>query len=68
MSVLVAAQGELIDRIENHVSKAVEDTEAGVGHLKKAVKIQVTIGQTICYIYPIDKRCKYILRTDRMHL
>ena len=41
MAVLVSGQGEALDRIENHVNLAVENTEAGVGALVKANKLQV---------------------------
>jgi t-SNARE complex subunit (syntaxin) len=40
MAVLVAAQGEVIDQIAVHVESAVNDTDAGVVALKKAVEIQ----------------------------
>lgn len=40
MSVLVAAQGELLNQIETHVANAVDTTEAGVEALKGAVKLQ----------------------------
>jgi syntaxin 1A/syntaxin 1B/2/3 len=40
MAVLVAAQGEVIDRIAVHVDSAVNDTEEGVQALQKAVKLQ----------------------------
>jgi t-SNARE complex subunit (syntaxin) len=40
MSVLVAAQGEMINQIEIHVEDAVDQTEQGVDALHKAVKLQ----------------------------
>ena len=40
MSVLVEAQGELLDQIEHHVVDAVEYAEAGVKELTKAKKLQ----------------------------
>ncbi|KAI8614076.1 t-SNARE [Chytriomyces sp. MP71] len=40
MSVLVAAQGELINQIEIHVDDAIDQTEQGVQALHKAVKLQ----------------------------
>jgi syntaxin 1A/syntaxin 1B/2/3 len=40
MSVLLAAQGEMVDQIALHVTSAVTDTEKGVQALNKAVKMQ----------------------------
>ncbi len=40
MSVLVAAQGEMLDHVEIQVNNAVADTEKGVDALKDAVKYQ----------------------------
>ena len=40
MSVLVAAQAEMLDQVEIQVNNAVEDTGKGVEALKDAVKYQ----------------------------
>ncbi len=40
MSVLVAAQAEMLNQIEVHVNNAVNDTDKGVEALKSAVKYQ----------------------------
>ena len=40
LTVLLAAQGEMVDQIAIHVSNAVEDTEGGVKELQTAVKLQ----------------------------
>ncbi|KAJ1544129.1 Syntaxin-1A [Cladochytrium tenue] len=50
MSVLVAAQGELINQIELHVEDAVDQTEQGVEALHKAVKIQKKSRKKLCVI------------------
>ena len=50
LSVLLAAQGELIDNITVHVDNAVQDTEDGVGELKQAVKLQKRNRKRMCLI------------------
>ncbi|KAJ3290871.1 t-SNARE [Rhizoclosmatium globosum] len=50
MSVLVAAQGELINQIEIHVDDAIDQTEQGVNALHKAVKLQKKTRKKMCII------------------
>ncbi|KAJ3330166.1 Syntaxin-1A [Blyttiomyces sp. JEL0837] len=50
MSVLVAAQGELINQIEIHVDDAIDQTEQGVEALHKAVKLQKKTRKKMCII------------------
>ncbi|KAJ3055677.1 Syntaxin-1A [Rhizophlyctis rosea] len=50
MSVLVAAQGEVLNQIEVHVSNAVDHTEQGVQALGKAVKLQKKTRKKMCII------------------
>ncbi|KAI9334341.1 t-SNARE [Zopfochytrium polystomum] len=50
MSVLVAAQGDLINQIEIHVDDAIDQTEQGVDALHKAVKIQKKTRKKMCVI------------------
>lgn len=50
MAVLVAAQGEVLDQIAVHVDSAVNDTEAGVQSLQKAVKLQKKSRKKMCII------------------
>lgn len=40
LSVLLVAQGEMVDQIALHVNNAVDDTEEGVKELSQAVKLQ----------------------------
>ena len=40
MAVLVAAQGETLDSIEQYVQESVDYTDRGIGELKKAIKSQ----------------------------
>jgi syntaxin 1B/2/3 len=40
MSVLVAAQGELLNQIDSHVANAVDNTSQAAVEMKDAVKIQ----------------------------
>jgi hypothetical protein len=40
MSVLVAAQGELLNQIDSHVASAVDNTNQAAVEMKDAVKIQ----------------------------
>ncbi len=40
LTVLLAAQGEMVDQIVIQVNNAVEDTEEGVKELQQAVKLQ----------------------------
>lgn len=40
LSVLLVAQGEMVDQIALHVTNAVDDTEEGVKELHAAVKLQ----------------------------
>ncbi|KAI9216857.1 t-SNARE [Blastocladiella britannica] len=50
MSVLVAQQGELLNQIDSHVSKAVEYTEQGVEELKEANVIQKKSRKRMCIL------------------
>ncbi|KAJ3039277.1 Syntaxin-1A [Rhizophlyctis rosea] len=50
MSVLVAAQGEVLNQIEVHVSNAVDHTEQGVQALAKAVKLQKKTRKVGCVV------------------
>ncbi|KAJ3272821.1 Syntaxin-1A [Terramyces sp. JEL0728] len=50
MAVMVAAQGEMINQIAVHVDSAVNDTEAGVNALTKAVKTQKKTRKKMCII------------------
>ncbi|KAJ3258653.1 Plasma membrane t-SNARE, secretory vesicle fusion [Boothiomyces macroporosus] len=50
MAVMVAAQGEMINQIAVHVDSAVNDTEAGVQALTKAVKTQKKTRKKMCII------------------
>ncbi|KAJ3218999.1 Syntaxin-1A [Clydaea vesicula] len=50
MSVLVAAQGELLNAIDSHVANAVDETEAGITQLKGAVKLQKKTRKKMCII------------------
>ena len=48
MSVLVEAQGDLINQIEHYVSNAVDHTNKGVEEMKKAVKSQKKSRKRMC--------------------
>ncbi|KAI8848275.1 t-SNARE [Chytridium lagenaria] len=50
MSVLVSAQGELLNQIEINVNDAVEQTDQGVEHLKGATKLQKKTRKKMCII------------------
>ncbi|ORZ40644.1 t-SNARE [Catenaria anguillulae PL171] len=50
MSVLVAQQGELLNQIDSHVTKAVEYTEQGVEEMKQANKIQKRSRKRMCIL------------------
>ncbi|KAJ3077109.1 Exocyst complex component 7 [Podochytrium sp. JEL0797] len=50
MSVLVAAQGEMINQIEIHVDDAIDQTEQGTAALHKAVKLQKKTRKKMCII------------------
>ncbi|KAJ3293277.1 Syntaxin-1A [Borealophlyctis nickersoniae] len=50
MSVLVAAQGQMLNQIEVHVTNAVEHTDQGVNALRKAVKLQKKTRKKMCII------------------
>ena len=55
MAVLVAAQGEMVDRIAVHVEGAVVDTEKGVQALVQAVEIQKKTKKVI--VTPNCRKC-----------
>jgi t-SNARE complex subunit (syntaxin) len=40
LTVLLAAQGDMVDQIAIQVNNAVDDTEEGVKELQQAVKLQ----------------------------
>eukprot|EP00891_Asterochloris_glomerata_P001953 jgi/Astpho2/1953/Aster-00466 len=48
MAVLVEAQGEMLDNIEQQVSKARDHVESGVGELIKAKKLQKSTRKWMC--------------------
>ncbi|KAI9173081.1 hypothetical protein H9P43_007212 [Blastocladiella emersonii ATCC 22665] len=50
MSVLVAQQGELLNQIDSHVTKAVDYTEQGVEEMKEANKIQKRSRKRMCIL------------------
>ncbi|KAJ3215260.1 Syntaxin-1A [Dinochytrium kinnereticum] len=50
MSVLVSAQGEMLNQIEINVNDAVEQTDQGVEHLKGATKLQKKTRKKMCII------------------
>lgn len=50
LTVLLAAQGEMVDQIGIQVNNAVEDTEEGVKELQAAVKLQKRNRKRMCMI------------------
>jgi t-SNARE complex subunit (syntaxin) len=56
LSVMLAAQGEVIDQIAVHVNNAAEDTAAGVKDLGEAVKIQKR-SRKVILLYSYFREC-----------
>jgi len=54
LSVLLVAQGEMVDQIALHVTNAVDDTEEGVKELAQAVKLQKRTRKVSACNLPIE--------------
>jgi syntaxin 1A/syntaxin 1B/2/3 len=50
MAVMVDAQGDMINQIENYVSSAADNTNKGVEEMRKAVKLQKASRKKMCCV------------------